>query len=1136
MQQAGVDGTRLILLLEDHQFIDSSFLELINSLLSSGEIPGLYSPEELEPLLAPLRDTMSQEGFRGTLFAYFCARVKRNLHIVLVMDSSADSFTANCESNPALYTHCSFQSMEGWCRQSMLRIPRLFLQSSIGRGGGGVRMSRKEPGNERPITGGNELLKAFLYIHASCRATPREYITLLKTYQAVYASKKTGVVKRQRHLQAGVSKLNEATALVDELKKKAAEQQALLAQKQTEADEALKEITFSMQKATEQKNEIEVVKHRQSEERHKLEKRKKAIDIELSEIEPLVREAKQAVGNIKPETLSEIRALRAPPEVIKDILEGVLRIMGVFDTSWGSMRSFLARRGVKEEIQNFDARKINPEIRESVQELLERNKKSFEPAVAKRASAAAAPLAVWARANVRYSYVLEKIGPLEKEQAVLMQNLEKSQVKLEKLGMVLKALDRNVKELRDRFELLTTEAAKLRIEVEREEEIIAAAGNLIGKLQGEHKRWSEQVRELAEELEQLPRRTILAAGFITYLSRAPEDERRRKLSDWVNEVGLESFDLRKFLSSESEQLVWKSEGLPSDELSIENALVILQGQQSSFLVDPSQRATEWLKCHLLKDSRLEVINQQDANFSTALELAVRFGKTLIIQEVDGVEPLLLPLLRKDLVSQGPRFVVQLGDKAIDYNESFKLFLITRNQQQDIPPHASSVITKVNFTTTRAGLTAQLLAATIHNEKPELEQRKTELLKTEEDLKVQLSQLEDSLLQELATAEGNILENKVLLESLNQTKAKSSTIAESLSESLVLQSSLDVERNSYLPLAKFGSSLFFVISDLAKLNNMYRFSLASFLRLFQRALRNKQDAGNTELRIRTLTSSLQLLTYEYVCRSLFKADRLMFAMHLVHGMRPDLFQEGEWEVFTGQLVSQTSLRRHDSIKEVIPSCFDPERAVAVHHLKAQFPTLYNNLDLRDGEIWTTFARSSNCEREFPPDVNRRLTAFQQVLVVQALRPDRLQSAMEQFATLSLGLKELSPSNLNLHRLYSTYALASEPILVVISPGADPSQEIQELAESVVGAERFHHVAMGQGQSDIAIQLLRDSALNGDWLCLKNLHLVTAWLPTLEKELNALEPHESFQLWLTTESHPKFPPILLQSSLKVSTNNL
>lgn len=42
-----------------------------------------------------------------------------------------------------------------------------------------------------------------------------------------------------------------------------------------------------------------------------------------------------------------------------------------------------------------------------------------------------------------------------------------------------------------------------------------------------------------------------------------------------------------------------------------------------------------------------------------------------------------------------------------------------------------------------------------------------------------------------------------------------------------------------------------------------------------------------------------------------------------------------------------------------------------------------------------------------------------------------------------------------------------------------------------------IAMGQGQADLAIQTLRECAQNGEWLCLKNLHLVTSWLPVLEK---------------------------------------
>lgn len=43
--------------------------------------------------------------------------------------------------------------------------------------------------------------------------------------------------------------------------------------------------------------------------------------------------------------------------------------------------SFLAKRGVREDIATFEARNITPEIRQSVEELLNRNKASFDPKV-----------------------------------------------------------------------------------------------------------------------------------------------------------------------------------------------------------------------------------------------------------------------------------------------------------------------------------------------------------------------------------------------------------------------------------------------------------------------------------------------------------------------------------------------------------------------------------------------------------------------------------------------------------------------------------------------------------------------------------------------------------------------------------
>ena len=76
----------------------------------------------------------------------------------------------------------------------------------------------------------------------------------------------------------------------------------------------------------------------QCKERARLDETEQAIDTELSSVELLMKEAKEAVANIKSETLSELRALPMPPGVIRDILEAVLKLMGTSDTTWNKMR------------------------------------------------------------------------------------------------------------------------------------------------------------------------------------------------------------------------------------------------------------------------------------------------------------------------------------------------------------------------------------------------------------------------------------------------------------------------------------------------------------------------------------------------------------------------------------------------------------------------------------------------------------------------------------------------------------------------------------------------------------------------------------------------------------------------------
>ena len=166
------------------------------------------------------------------------------------------------------------------------------------------------------------------------------------------------------------------------------------------------------------------------------------------------------------------------------------------------------------------------------------------------------------------------------------------------------------------------------------------------------------------------------------------------------------------------------------------------------------RASQWLKKHLEQNEiPFEVTNQEDDRFLLTLELAIRFGKSLVVEQVNFISPILYPVLRKDLAGQGVYKVLQIGEKQVDFNPKFKLYLTTRNDNPNIPPNASDILSLINFTTTKAGLTGQLLANILHHEKPELEQRKSQLLKVEEEHKIQISKLEDFLLEQLATSQG-----------------------------------------------------------------------------------------------------------------------------------------------------------------------------------------------------------------------------------------------------------------------------------------------------------------------------------------------------------------------------------------------
>ena len=103
-----------------------------------------------------------------------------------------------------------------------------------------------------------------------------------------------------------------------------------------------------------------------------------------------------------------------------------------------------------------------------------------------------------------------------------------------------------------------------------------------------------------------------------------------------------------------------------------------------------------------------------------IEIAVRFGKGIIVNELDSIDGWMVNLIRKDIHGSGLRKMVRIGDKMVDYQEGFKLYLSTRNKDICIGKSELGWITLVNFTVTRSGLEGKLLSLIINKEKPDLE--------------------------------------------------------------------------------------------------------------------------------------------------------------------------------------------------------------------------------------------------------------------------------------------------------------------------------------------------------------------------------------------------------------------------------
>lgn len=127
------------------------------------------------------------------------------------------------------------------------------------------------------------------------------------------------------------------------------------------------------------------------------------------------------------------------------------------------------------------------------------------------------------------------------------------------------------------------------------------------------------------------------------------------------------------------------------------------------LLDPTASASKWLSEYLKSqpNSKFEVLNQNDERFTYNLELGVRFGKILIIDDVSQhFTASLLSLIAMKIHCRFNKKMLHIGNKLIDLHEDFRLVLITSTEIKHLSGEINANVTIIPFTLTSSGLTGE----------------------------------------------------------------------------------------------------------------------------------------------------------------------------------------------------------------------------------------------------------------------------------------------------------------------------------------------------------------------------------------------------------------------------------------------
>eukprot|EP01105_Mastigella_eilhardi_P018534 TRINITY_DN42_c0_g2_i2.p1 TRINITY_DN42_c0_g2~~TRINITY_DN42_c0_g2_i2.p1 ORF type:complete len:4316 (+),score=1161.39 TRINITY_DN42_c0_g2_i2:1869-12950(+) len=1151
---AGLEGKPIVFVFDDTQIIDELFLEDVNNILNSGEVPNVWQPEELTNIYNTIRPICENERLSVTkegIYNHFLQIIRSNLHVVLCMSPIGDAFRDRLRMFPSLVNCCTIDWFSGWPDDALHSL---------------AKNAFTKLGFEEALS--LNLSKLCVVIFRSVErastdykqeqnrtnwVTPTSYLELLKVFKKILALKKQELTKTRQRMQSGIDKIQQASRDVAVLQAEQRAAQPLLEQATIETNNMMAKIEEDQKSADETRNRVKLDEAEAEKKTEETRVMNDEAQKELQEVLPALKSAEMALNSLNRNDIVEVRSMFRPPNGVKMVMEAICIVKGVkpvkkADSSgkgkdqfdyWEPAKLMLNDPNFLNSLLTYDVNNIPEAVIQKLQPYILSD--DFRPFAIAKVSRACTSLCIWVRAIENYFHVEKAIAPKRARVTQCEEALAEMNRKLNETKQHLADVEASIQGLQRAYDAKLDEKRLLEKKVQDCQVKLDRAQTLLGALEQEHARWQDTLKEVAVQLNNLVGDAILSASTIAFIGVFTSTYRNRLLTEWQSMLSeyeiahTRNCTIRSTRGDPFKERQWIADGLPDNAISIENALIITNSRRWPLMIDPQGQANKWIK--KFEKDHLEVIKPNQDDFLRTLENAIRFGQSVLLENVgESLDPVLDPILMKQTFKQDGNVVIKFGSQTVPYHDDFKLYITTKLPNPTYKPEVSTKVTLINFTITPEGLADQLLGLVVSKEKPKLEEDKNNLVIMNNRMKADIKLIEDKMLCLMSESAGNPLEDLSLIHTLAESKKASEEIKQKMIESAENERNIDLTRQQYQGIALHASTLFFCVTDLSLIDPMYQFSLKWFIDLFSASIKNSEPSDDLPTRLNNLHSHFTYSLYCNVCRSLFVAHKQLFSFQLcarVLQSANEIVPE-QWRfMLTGGIFSadKTKVAENPAPGWLEAKTWNDIICLSQIH---PFTDLAQSVGENLAHFKSYFDSADPLNYLLPKQWNKALSDFEKMLVLRCFRPDAMISAIQDFISKKLGAKFVEPPEFDLHGAFNDSA-RDVFLIFVLSPGADPQADLNRFAEEKRFSRKLDSISLGQGQGPRAEAMIQEAMEKGLWVLLQNCHLATSWMPTLEKILEGMnleKCHKDFRLWLTSMPTSKFPISVLQNSVKMT----